>query len=210
MIVETFQVGAFRCNCTILGDPATGEAIVVDPGDEQDLILAHLTELGLVATVVFHTHAHLDHCMATRAIKESQGSVLMLHPDDRDLYENLQMQARLFGMSASEPAPVDQWVVHGDRLAYGAILGEVIHTPGHTPGSVCLYVSEHDLLFAGDTLFMRGIGRTDLWGGSFEQLEKSILDRLYGLPAATRVIAGHGPDTSIGAERLENPFVRQA
>lgn len=208
MIVETFPVGSFQCNCTILGDPATGKAIVVDPGDEPDVILGHLQRLGLEAVYAFHTHAHLDHVMATRRVKEEHGAAILLHQGDLMLYENLQMQAKLFGMKTGDPLPVDEFVEDGDSVRTGALNGKVIHTPGHTPGSMCLHLSEANLLLAGDTLFMRGIGRTDLWGGSYPEIQASIRDRLYSLPPATRVIAGHGADTTIGAEKTENPFVR--
>lgn len=208
MILETFPVGAFQCNCTILGDEATGEAIVVDPGDEGEAILARLERLGLKARLAFHTHAHLDHVMGTRDIKERHAAEILLHPGDRDLYEGLQIQARMFGLRTADPLPVDAWIAHGDRVSCGKVSGEVIHTPGHTPGSVCLYVPGTNLLLAGDTLFFRGVGRTDLWGGSFPQLQSSIRERLYALPDGTRVIAGHGPETTIGQERIANPFVR--
>ncbi len=208
MILETFPVGAFQCNCTIMGDETTHEAIVVDPGDEPELILGHLRRLGLRARFAFHTHAHLDHVMGTRRVKEDQGADILLHGDDRELYDNLQLQARMFGLSTADPLAVDTWVQDGDKVACGQVAGEVIHTPGHTPGSVCLYLPGSHLLFAGDTLFQGGVGRTDLWGGSFPQLEASIRDKLYALPEQTRVVAGHGPDTTIGSERKGNPFVR--
>lgn len=208
MILETFPVGAFQCNCTILGDESTGEAIVVDPGDEPEVILGHLRRLGLKARYTFHTHAHLDHVMGTRQVKERDDADILLHPEDRGLYDNLQLQARMFGLTAEDPLPVDSWIAHGDKVTCGQVGGEVIHTPGHTPGSVCLYVPAAGLLLAGDTLFMRGVGRTDLWGGSFPKLQESIRDQLYHLPPDTRVVAGHGPDTTIGDERAENPFVR--
>jgi glyoxylase-like metal-dependent hydrolase (beta-lactamase superfamily II) len=208
MILETFPVGAFQCNCTILGDEATGEAIVVDPGDEPEKILGRLKALGLEARYAFHTHAHLDHVMATRRLKEEVGSEILLHPGDRELYDNLQVQARIFGIRTADPLPVDRWVAHGDKLGAGAVQGEILHTPGHTPGSMCFYVPGENLLFAGDTLFLSGVGRTDLWGGSFPELQASIREHLYALPEDTTVIAGHGPDTSIGAERRSNPFVR--
>ncbi|MBU6428456.1 MAG: MBL fold metallo-hydrolase [Cyanobacteria bacterium REEB65] len=208
MIVETFPVGALACNCTILGCERTRRAIVVDPGDDPERILARLQALRLEPVAAFHTHAHFDHLMATRALKEALGPEILLHRDDLPLYDNLQRQVAMFGMRADDPLPVDRFVAHDEDLAWGEGSGTVIHTPGHTPGSVCLHVPELGLLLAGDTLFMRGVGRTDLWGGSFERLEESIRDRLYVLPPETTVIAGHGPATTIGAERSQNPFVR--
>lgn len=208
MVIHTFPVGSFQCNCTILGCPRTGEAIVVDPGDDPEVVLGHLDRLGLKARYAFHTHAHLDHVMATRAVKTAQGTTILLHRDDLPLYENLQLQAAVFGMKTEDPLPVDSYVEHGDEIQWGDGHGAVLHTPGHTPGSVCLHVEALGLLFAGDTLFMRGVGRTDLWGGSVEALAASIRERLYPLPGETTVIAGHGPATTIGAERSANPFVR--
>jgi len=131
-----------------------------------------------------------------------------MHPGDRELYDNLQLQAQAFGLRTEDALPVDTWIADGDKVAVGAISGEVLHTPGHTPGSVCLHVPDLGLLFAGDTLFQGSVGRTDLWGGSFQQLEASIRERLYGLPEETRVVTGHGPETQIGFERRSNPFVR--
>lgn len=209
MILETFPVGAFACNCTILGDPASGRAIVIDPGDEPEKVLSRLSALGLAPIYAFHTHAHLDHVMGTRGVKEEHpGTEILMHPGDRELYDNLQLQAQAFGLRTEDALPVDTWIADGDKVAVGAISGEVLHTPGHTPGSVCLHVPDLGLLFAGDTLFQGSVGRTDLWGGSFQQLEASIRERLYGLPEETRVVTGHGPETQIGFERRSNPFVR--
>jgi len=208
MIIETFPVGAFQCNCTILGDEPSGAAILIDPGDQPDLILDRLKRLGLEARYAFHTHAHLDHVMGTRRIKEQHGPDILLHPGDKDLYDNLQLQARMFGLRAADPLPVDTWIADGDKVTCGPVRGEVLHTPGHTPGSVCLYLPDDELLFAGDTLFQGSIGRTDLWGGSFDDIQRSIRERLYSLPGATRVVTGHGPDTTIAIERTSNAFVR--
>lgn len=208
MYLETFAVGAFRCNCTIVGDPATGKSIVVDPGDEADGILARLEEAGLEPAILFHTHAHLDHYMATRRLKERfPAARVVLHEADMPLWEATQVQARMFGFEVEDPCRPDIHAGHGERLEAGGVTGTVLHTPGHTPGSCCLHVSEAELVCAGDTLFRRSVGRTDLWGGSAPTLARSIRNTLYALPGKTRVIAGHGPATTIGEEQVANPFV---
>lgn len=208
MHLETFAVGAFQCNCTILGDPASGKAIVIDPGDEADAIVARLDKAGLEPVVLFHTHAHLDHYMATRRLKERYPQArVLLHEADMPLWEATQTQARMFGFRAEDPEAPDAHPDHQALLVAGSISATVLHTPGHTPGSCCLHVPEAELVCAGDTLFRRSVGRTDLWGGSAPTLARSIREQLYGLPGETRVIAGHGPATTIGEERERNPFV---
>ena len=179
LIIETFAVGMLGCNCTVVADPDTRQALVVDPGDAA------------------HT-----------------GAEILLHRGDRWLYDNLALQARFFGLPASAappPAPPPTRELEGDEvLAFGQREARVLHTPGHTPGSICFFVErvgETPVLFAGDTLFRQSIGRTDLWGGSFDQIIVSIRQRLFSLPEQTLVIPGHGPSTTIGAEREGNPFV---
>ncbi|MEB3299743.1 MAG: MBL fold metallo-hydrolase [Candidatus Sericytochromatia bacterium] len=208
MIVETLAVGAFRCNCTIIGDETSGHALVVDPGDEADLLLNRLRALELEPVALFHTHAHLDHYMATRRLKETfPDARVVLHEADLPLWEATQVQARIFGFRTDDPCPVDLHPDHGTRLTAGALQATILHTPGHTPGSCCLHLPTAELLCAGDTLFRRGIGRTDLWGGSARTLASSIRTHLYELPGETRVIAGHGLSTTIDEERTQNPFV---
>lgn len=211
MIVKTFPVGAFQCNCTILGDPETGEAIVVDPGDEADKILKVLSDHQLKIKYLLHTHAHLDHIGATRKVKEKNGGKIGLHKDDLFLYENMKMQGQFLGLSVKDdPLPIDHYLVQGDVIEWGGKNRlEVLHTPGHTPGSICFHqqTENQNLLFAGDTLFMGSIGRTDLWGGDHEQILSSINTKLLSLPETTSVVCGHGPNTSIGREKKLNPFL---
>jgi glyoxylase-like metal-dependent hydrolase (beta-lactamase superfamily II) len=210
MIVRTFPVGLLQCNCSVLGDPASGEAIVVDPGDEVEKVQGVLDELGLRCRVIVNTHAHIDHVGANHELKQRAGARLMLHQADVPLYDNLRMQSEWMGGMIPEPirADVDEWVSHGDRVTAGAVSSEVLHTPGHTPGSVCYFVDgAAPLVFSGDTLFAGGIGRTDLWGGDHEQELASIRTRLLALGDGTRVVPGHGPATTIGAERRRNPFL---
>jgi glyoxylase-like metal-dependent hydrolase (beta-lactamase superfamily II) len=216
LVVETFPVGPLQCNCTILGDPESGKAIVVDPGGDHEKILARLKVLGLKVETLLHTHAHLDHILATRAMKEATGARIHLHKGDLTLYQGLVDQAaRLLGMGMplarpDPPLPVDSFLEDGDAVTTGGLEIEVLHTPGHTEGSCCFGLPhpEQDLLVAGDTLFRGSIGRTDLPGGDSDKIVKSIKNRLYTRDEATRVITGHGPETTIGFERHANAFVR--
>ena len=208
VLVETLAVGGFQCNCAILGCPEEKKAVVVDPGGDPEKILEIVRHYDLEVLALVHTHAHLDHIAATRDIKEATGASIWLHPGDDWLYENFAMQAMMFGWKVRDVLPVDASLQDGKAIVFGKQQLDVIHTPGHTPGSVCFHHPKDALLLAGDTLFREGIGRTDLWGGSYPQIERSIREKLYALPDDTRVVCGHGPDTRIGEEKSENPFVR--
>lgn len=216
LVVETFPVGPLQCNCTILGDPETGKAVVIDPGGDHERILARLEALGLTAETLLHTHAHLDHILATRAMKEATGAKIHLHKGDLSLYEGLVQQALRLAMIGlpmvhpDEPLPVDTFLQDGEAVTTGGMEIEVLYTPGHTEGSCCFGLPHADqaLLIAGDTLFRGSIGRTDLPGGDSQKIVRSIKERLYTRDEDTRVITGHGPDTSIGLERRSNAFVR--
>ncbi len=206
LISETFPVGPLQCNCTIVGDPLTGRAIVVDPGGDPQRILARIEALGLRVVSIIHTHAHLDHFLASGQIKERTGATLHLHKDDQFLWDSLEQQCALFGVPyVPVPAP-DFWLVDDEALACGC--GVALHTPGHTPGSMSFWFPDAKLLLAGDTLFRRGVGRTDLWGGDYATIERSIRQRLYCLDEDAIVITGHGPQTRLGDEMRDNPFVR--
>lgn len=206
LIRETFPVGPLQCNCTIIGDPVTKRALVVDPGGNHEKILARLETLGLTLVSIIHTHAHLDHFLASGQLKEKTGATLHLHADDRFLWDNLEMQCQLFNVPyVPVPAP-DFELKDGEALDCGC--GVALHTPGHTPGSMSFWFPQDRLLIAGDTLFKGGIGRTDLWGGDYSAIEKSIRTRLYSLDEEAVVVTGHGPDTLLGDEMRNNPFVR--
>lgn len=209
MIIETFPVGPLQCNCTILGDPESGEAIVIDPGDQPLLVLKRLSAHGLRPKAILITHTHIDHVGGNQEIRERTGAKVMLHEKDLPLYDNLGMQATLIGLDTPVRAAVDEHVHQGDVVFFGGKGDslEVLHTPGHTPGSCSFYLKNQGLLFSGDTLFSGSVGRTDLWGGDFDTEMRSIKERLLPLPDATRVIAGHGPDTTIVEERRSNPFL---
>ncbi|MFN2387668.1 MAG: MBL fold metallo-hydrolase [Thermoanaerobaculia bacterium] len=208
--LQIVPVGPLQCNCSILMDEAFGEALIIDPGDEPAKILAALAGAGAKPVALLHTHAHFDHIGGTRELRRATEAPIRLHPADRFLYDALPKQAALFGESATEPLPPDGDLADGQTIPFGASAVRAIHTPGHTPGSTCFLLDgDPPVLFSGDTLFRRSIGRTDLWGGDGDQILTSIREKLYTLPPATRVVCGHGPDTTIGEERKLNPFVRE-
>lgn len=208
LIRKTFSVPPLGCNCSILGDPVTKQAIVVDSGGAHERILQEVQALGLTVVSILHTHAHFDHFLASGEMKKATGAMLCLHQDDRELWNMLEVQCRLFGVPYVPVPPPDYWLQDEEKIILGGIEGKALHTPGHTPGSMSFHFAQEQLVLAGDTLFRGGIGRTDLWGGDFDAIEQSIRERLYTLNEATRVITGHGPETSIGIERESNAFVR--
>lgn len=209
LIRTTFSVPPLGCNCTILGDPVTKQAIVVDPGGDPQRILREAKALGLTIVALYHTHAHFDHFLASGDVKRATGAPIYLHEADRPLWEMLELQCRLFGINqaAAAPAP-DHLMKDEEKIPVGGQFGIALHTPGHTPGSLSLSFPTERLVLAGDTLFQGSIGRTDLWGGDFKAIERSIRERLYTLDEQTLVVTGHGPETMIGVEREENAFVR--
>jgi len=208
IIVETIPVGPLQCNCTILGDLVSRKAIVVDPGGDAEILLERLVELNLQVERIIHTHAHLDHFLASGKMKEATGAKLALHREDLFLWDMLEDQCRVFGIPFEPPPPPDQWLENEEEIDLNDLQGKALHTPGHTPGSMCFLFESQKLLIAGDTLFQGSIGRTDLWGGDFKKIEKSIQEKLYTLDEETSVIAGHGESTSIGHEMRANSFVR--
>jgi glyoxylase-like metal-dependent hydrolase (beta-lactamase superfamily II) len=208
IIVETIPVGPLQCNCTILGDLVSRKAIVVDPGGDAEILLERLVELNLHVERIIHTHAHLDHFLASGKMKEATGAKLALHREDLFLWDMLEDQCRMFGIPFEPPPPPDQWLENEEEIDLNDLQGKALHTPGHTPGSMCFLFESQKLLIAGDTLFQGSIGRTDLWGGDFKKIEKSIQEKLYTLDEETSVITGHGESTSIGHEMRANSFVR--
>jgi glyoxylase-like metal-dependent hydrolase (beta-lactamase superfamily II) len=223
-----------QCNCHVLGDAETREALVIDPGDDIERIQEILTRHKLKVCAIVSTHAHIDHVGGIAKLARATGAPVMLHEADMPLYEHLDVQAEWIGMPPPEMAAVDSFLREGDSVRWGAFEARVLHTPGHSPGSVTLYlpaeplvvqpgrprsesidpagdraeVAEASRLFAGDTLFAGSIGRTDLWGGSYEEILASIRGKLLALPDDTIVFPGHGPSTTIGQEREENPFLQ--
>ena len=208
MILESFPVGPLRCNCTILGDEVTHEAMVVDPGENIPEIFSRLQKHGLTLRQIVVTHAHIDHVGGAALIKKLTGAPVFLNKRDLGLLSAMEMQAGWLGVPTPDVAPPDASADDGLAVGLAALPGEVIHTPGHTPGSICLLFPEQQLLLAGDTLFAGSIGRTDLPGGDGRQILRSLRDRLLVLPDTTRVVPGHGPETTIGEERQSNPFLQ--
>jgi hydroxyacylglutathione hydrolase len=210
MIVETFPVGMLACNCTILGDAESGEAIVIDGGDDVEGIAQRLDAHGLRPRYLVHTHAHFDHIGALGPLRERCGGAGLLHHADRPLYATLAQQGRMIGLTTGmEPVALDGDLTDGDELRAGALRLRAIHTPGHTPGSTSFALDDGiaTTLFTGDTLFRGGVGRWDLGGTSLEDIVDSIRTKLFVYPDHARVVCGHGPSTTIGTERATNPFL---
>ncbi|HWE84584.1 MAG TPA: MBL fold metallo-hydrolase [Terracidiphilus sp.] len=207
MILETFSVGPLACNCTILGDEEAGEAIVIDPGDEIGRIERRLQELHLKLRQILITHGHIDHVGGALKLKRLTGAPILLNENDLPLLKMMEDQAAWVGVPTPEVAAPDASLDDGLKVGLERYPAEVLHTPGHTQGSVCLHFAPMKMVIAGDTLFAGSIGRTDLPGGNGRQIIQSIEARLLTLPDETRVIPGHGPQTMIGKERGSNPFL---
>lgn len=218
MIHEVLEVGPLRCNCSVLGDELSGEAIVVDPGDEIERIVAVLHRHKLTVKQILVTHAHIDHIAGAARLKQLTGAPILYNQRDLPLVKMMDVQAAWLGMQTPEVAAPDDTLSDGRLIAIGAspatttsgpqgIAGQILETPGHTEGSVCLYLPAENLLLAGDTLFAGSVGRTDLPGGDGRTLIRSIHEKLLVLPEETSVLPGHGPRTTIGDEKATNPFL---
>src|SRR5271163_219512 len=207
MIHEIFPVGPLRCNCSIIGDETTLEAMVIDPGDDIENVLTLIRKHNLQVKQIVITHAHIDHVGGAMKLRAATGAPILLNQNDYSLLKMLDVQAAWIGVPVPGEVKIDQSVSTGDTVKAGAHAAGVLHTPGHTEGSICLYFPAEKLLIAGDTLFARSVGRTDLPGGSFEKIMRSLRDRVLTLPDETVVIPGHGPRTTIGEEREENPYL---
>lgn len=227
LIHEVLPVGLLQCNCSILGDPQTGEAIVVDPGDEVDRILEILRRHKLKPRAIVSTHTHIDHVGGLAALHQATGAPVLIHEADLPLYQGLDIQAQWLGVPTPAIVPIESFLKEGDALRWGNFAANVLHTPGHTPGSISLVIDQPNriiasptggrieaaprhapALLAGDTLFQGSIGRTDLWGGSYPEIIRSIREKLLVLPDETIIYPGHGATTTIGEERESNPFLR--
>ncbi len=237
LLDQRLVVGPFQCNCRILVCPESGEGVVIDAGDESSKILRALDSLktptGAPVRIryLLHTHGHLDHVGASREVIEalapSQALLssalpvsgadlkpqIALHSGDEPIYLALQQQGAMFGLQYADPLPVDHYLKDGEELKVGSMKFSVLHTPGHSPGSVCLRLEQnqalgiHETLFSGDTLFQGSVGRTDLWGADGDQMFRSIRQRILTLDGDIRVCPGHGPDTRVGVEKASNPFL---
>ena len=218
MIHEILPVGLLQCNCSILGDEASRTAIVVDPGDEIEEIVALLGRHRLRVEYIVITHAHIDHIGGAKKLKDLTGAPVYMNERDMEIYGQISQQAAWIGMPTPERTAIDVYVRDGDVIRWGDFQATVLHTPGHTGGSICLHLPDGTdpsaplgtgtTLIAGDTLFRDSIGRTDLPGGNYGQIMRSIHEKLLALDDATIVVPGHGPLTTIGRERERNPFLQ--
>jgi len=208
MIHEILPVGPLACNCSVFGDEQSREAMVVDPGDEIERILEILQRHGLKVTAIVITHAHIDHIGGAQKLKQATGAPVYMNLNDTELQKMLDAQAAWIGMSRVEPVAIDVPAKDGDRLVVGTTEFHVLHTPGHTQGSISLFIPSENKLVAGDTLFRDSIGRTDLPGGDGRQILQSIHQKLLPLPEETVVIPGHGENTTIGREKRFNYFLQ--
>jgi len=207
MIHEVFPVGVLQCNCSVIGDEQTREAMVIDPGDDIDNVLDIVRQHGLTVKQIVITHAHIDHVGGAMKLKQATGASILLNQNDYALLKMLDVQAAWIGMQSPGAVAVDSSIGTGDKVAAGNIVADVLHTPGHTEGSICLYFESDKKLVAGDTLFAGSIGRTDLPGGSYKKIMQSLQGPVLALPDETIVVPGHGPLTTIGEERDSNPFL---
>ncbi|HZE80166.1 MAG TPA: MBL fold metallo-hydrolase [Candidatus Polarisedimenticolia bacterium] len=209
MIHKIFPVGPLQCNCSIIGDEQTHDAMVIDPGDQIEGILEILRQEKLTLKQIVITHAHIDHVGGAMKLKAATGAPILMNQNDYALLKMLDMQAAWVGMRPPGDVHIDETVSQGHVLKIGEISSNVIHTPGHTEGSICLYFPEEKKLIAGDTLFAGSIGRTDLPGGSMDKIMRSLHTQVLALPDETEVVPGHGPITTIGEERESNPFLQK-
>jgi glyoxylase-like metal-dependent hydrolase (beta-lactamase superfamily II) len=207
MVLETFAVGPLQCNCTLIGDEDAGEAIVIDPGDEVSRIYRRLADLGLKLKQILVTHGHIDHVGGALKLKHLTGAPIFLNENDLPLLKMMDQQAAWVGVPTPDVSAPDVSLEDGLRVGLDRYPAEVLHTPGHTQGSICLHFAPLKMVIAGDTLFAGSIGRTDLPGGNGRQIIESIESRLLPLSDDTKVLPGHGTATTIGAERRCNPFL---
>ncbi len=207
MIHEILPVGPLQCNCSVIGDDTTHEAIVIDPGDDIEQVLALIKKHNLQVQQIVITHAHIDHVGGAMKLRAATGAPILLNQNDYPLLKMLDVQAAWIGVPTPGKVEIDQNLGHADTVKAGSLEAQVLHTPGHTEGSICLYFPAQQKLIAGDTLFAGSIGRTDLPGGSYEKILRSIHDHVLALPDETVVVPGHGALTTIGEERENNPFL---
>lgn len=209
MIHEIIPVGPLQCNCSIIGDEASREALVIDPGDEIAEIVAILRKHNLGVKQIVITHAHIDHVGGAMKLRAATGAAILINENDYALLKMLDVQAAWIGMEDPGKVEIAASLGESDKVQTGGLVANVLHTPGHTEGSICLYFPAEKTLIAGDTLFAGSIGRTDLPGGSFEKIIRSIHGKLLALPEETTVVPGHGELTTIGSERENNPFLKK-
>jgi hydroxyacylglutathione hydrolase len=208
MIHEILPVGPLQCNCSVIGDEATLEGMVIDPGDDIEDVLALVRKHNLKIKQIVVTHAHIDHVGGAMKLRATTGAPIVLNQNDHALLQMLDVQAAWIGVPTPGKVEIDQSIGEADTVKAGVLSANVLHTPGHTEGSICLYFPAEKKLIAGDTLFAGSIGRTDLPGGSFDKIIRSLHEKVLALPDETLVVPGHGPLTTIGEEREGNPFLK--
>jgi glyoxylase-like metal-dependent hydrolase (beta-lactamase superfamily II) len=208
MIHEILPVGPLQCNCSIVGDETTRDAMVIDPGDDIADVVAIIQKHNLQVRQIVITHAHIDHVGGAMKLRQATGAPILLNQNDYALVQMLDMQAAWLGMKSPGQVEIDNSIGDADKVEAGPLVANVIHTPGHTEGSICLYFPAQQKLIAGDTLFAGSIGRTDLPGGSYDKIIRSLHEKVLPLPDETLVVPGHGPLTTIGDERESNPFLK--
>jgi hydroxyacylglutathione hydrolase len=207
MIHEIIPVGPLQCNCSIIGDESSHEAMVIDPGDDINDILALIAKHNLQVKQIVVTHAHIDHVGGAMKLRAATGAPILLNESDHALLKMLDVQATWIGVPAPGNVEIDRSITNGETISAGSHTAQILHTPGHTEGSICLYFAAEKKLIAGDTLFAGSIGRTDLPGGSMQKILRSLHNTVLSLPDETLVVPGHGELTTIGAERATNPFL---
>jgi len=210
MIFKYFETGPLMVNCYIVGDEQSKEAVVIDPGGDVKTILEELKEDRLNCKMIIDTHCHFDHIGGNKGLKEKTGAPIYIHPLEKDLITSMSEMAAYFGVESDRSPAADAFLNEGDLVKVGAeIEMQVLHTPGHSPGSITLYVKKHNLAIVGDVLFQFSIGRTDFPGGSLKQLINSIKTKLYPLGDNCEIYPGHGPPTTIKQEKKHNPFLQE-
>jgi hydroxyacylglutathione hydrolase len=207
MIHEILRVGPLQCNCSVIGDETSHEAMVIDPGDDVQEVLDLIRKHNLQVKQIVITHAHIDHVGGAMKLRTATGAPILLNQNDYALLKMLDAQAAWIGMPSPGKVDIDRSVTTGESVSAGSLTADILHTPGHTEGSICLYFAADKKLIAGDTLFAGSIGRTDLPGGSMQKILHSLHDTVLALPDETLVVPGHGPLTTIGEERETNPFL---
>ena len=207
MKIETIAVSSFAMNCYLVADPESGEAIYIDPGAEAEMLIDKIQKQDLNLKYVINTHCHIDHCAEISRVVNYFKVPYYIHKDDLPLLDILQEQGDMFGLKVQARPPVTGFVEDGDLIEFGKLNALILHTPGHSPGSISIKIQ--DAVFVGDCLFMDSIGRTDLYKGDYNQLIRSIKEKLLVLDDNTEVYPGHGPKTTIGREKRFNPFLQE-
>lgn len=206
MLIEVIVVGMIQANCFIVADTETKEAIIIDPGGDAPVIARRIESLGLKPKAIIATHGHFDHVEGIATLSKLLKVPTYAHKEDMFIIENIQKQGALFGVMIEETPKIDKELTDNMELKFGNLTAKMLHTPGHSPGSVSILIDDH--LFAGDLIFARSIGRTDLGGGDYETLINSVNNKVFTLPEETKIHPGHGPDTTVGTEKQLNPFFR--